>query len=302
MPTQSQIRERITSKIIEGLKANTVPWRKPWTNDPNCGAASNVISKRGYRGINVLLLGFSEFQSRWWGTYRQWQSLGGQVQRRPKNVASGDWGTQVIFYKQVQKTKLDENDEEQTESFPLLRTYTLFNLDQVEGVALDHLRPSDEPQIQIPNFRAAQEAIDATDAEIRFGGNRAFYCKPIGTWPNHTGGDFIQVPQRRQFADVRDFYSTLLHEICHWSECRLDWRGSYALGELRAEIGLCFLANELGIPQSDDLENHNLYVAHWLEELDSDPKTIFRAAASASKAADFVLSFSRQLEPEAVAS
>ena len=106
---------------------------------------------------------------------------------------------------------------------------------------------------------------------------------------------------RRQFADVRDFYSTILHELCHWSECRLDWEGSYALGELRAEIGSCFLANELGIPQSDDLENHNRYLAHWLEELDSDPRIIFRAASSASKAADFVLSFSRQSEPVAVA-
>ncbi|EMI54178.1 hypothetical protein RSSM_04397 [Rhodopirellula sallentina SM41] len=39
---------------------------------------------------------------------------------------------------------------------------------------------------------------------------------------------------------------------------------------------------------------------NWLSALDNDPKFIFKASTAASKAADFVLSFSRQEEPVAV--
>ena len=81
--------------------------------------------------------------------------------------------------------------------------------------------------------------------------------------------------------------------VTHWSEWRTGWSGSYAEGELRAEIGACFLATALGIPNSDDLTNHTAYIQSWLQALENDPKFIFRASAAASKAADFILNFSR---------
>ena len=56
----------------------------------------------------------------------------------------------------------------------------------------------------------------------------------------------------------------------------------------------------LGVPQSSDLTNHKSYVANWLEALNKDSRFIFRAASAASKAADFILAFSRQPEPELV--
>ena len=83
----------------------------------------------------------------------------------------------------------------------------------------------------------------------------------------------------------------------HWSEHRLDWEGNYAEGELRAEIGACYALAELGVPQSDDLTNHHAYLESWLAALQRDPRFIFAASTAASKAADFVLSFSRITEP-----
>ena len=68
---------------------------------------------------------------------------------------------------------------------------------------------------------------------------------------------------------------------------------TYALGELVAEIGACFLMGESGLPTTDNLDNHAAYLKHWLKGMCDDPKFIFKAAAQASKAADFVLSFSR---------
>jgi len=92
----------------------------------------------------------------------------------------------------------------------------------------------------------------------------------------------------------------MLHELAHWSQRRLDWRGSYAEGELRAEIAAAFALAELGVPQSDELSNTEAYIAGWIKSLRSDPKFIFRASSDAKKAVDFLLSFSRQPveEPE----
>lgn len=105
----------------------------------------------------------------------------------------------------------------------------------------------------------------------------------------------MQVPHEERFESFPAFAETVLHEVGgHWSEHRLGWSGSYAEGELRAEITACFLAAALGLPDGGDLTNHAKYLASWLQALDGDPKFIFRASSAASKAAEFFLSFSRR--------
>lgn len=87
MATQAEIRQRVTDQIITALKNGTPPWRKPWSAALNTGSASNVISKKRYTGINPLLLHLAsmkwKFQSKWWGTFQQWSSLGSSVKKRP---------------------------------------------------------------------------------------------------------------------------------------------------------------------------------------------------------------------------
>ena len=97
------------------------------------------------------------------------------------------------------------------------------------------------------------------------------------------------------------YYESLCHELIHWSETRLEWDRAaegYAAGELVAEIGGCFMASELGLPTGESLANHAAYLQSWLQAMASDPKYIFKASAQASKAVDYLLSFSRK--PEAV--
>jgi antirestriction protein ArdC len=241
------------------------------------------------------------YTSRFWGTFDQWKSLGAQVQKRPADVKPGCWGTQIVFYRQIKKTKI-ENGEEKKETFPLLRSYCVFNIDQVDGSSVDYLRASTEPDAELvhPDYGAAKEAISATGADIRFGGDRAFYARPIGEWPNHHDGDYIQLPHASQFEAPKEFISTSFHELAHWSEVRLGWTGSYSMGELVAEITACFATAQLGIPCSDDLSNHTAYLASWLKDLENDPKAILKAASQASKATAFLLGFHRnnQRQPD----
>ena len=61
----------------------------------------------------------------------------------------------------------------------------------------------------------AEGFFAALGADIRTGGNRAFYAP---------GYDFVQMPDFATFKSAAAFYGTLAHEICHWTkhERRLD--------------------------------------------------------------------------------
>ena len=80
-----------------------------------------------------------------------------------------------------------------------------------------------------------------------------------------------------------------MHELAHWSEVRLGWdheKHGYAAGELVAEMASCFIAQELGIPNGELVENHVAYLADWLKSMRGDPTYIFKASSQASKVAD----------------
>ena len=59
---------------------------------------------------------------------------------------------------------------------------------------------------------------------------------------------------------------------------------------------MVFVCRELGVPASENLENHIAYVATGYKRCVTIPGSSFTASAQASKAADFILSFSRKPE------
>src|SRR5438093_404147 len=102
MPSQADIRENITSTLIDLLRKGTKPWQRPWSSDPACcGLPRSISTGKAYSGINVLILEAAamarNFKSKTWGTYRAISAAGGQVQRRPADVKPGQWGTQIVF-------------------------------------------------------------------------------------------------------------------------------------------------------------------------------------------------------------
>ena len=294
MPSQTDIRQNITNQILSALESGSVPpWRRPWRLGKNAGAPTNVVSKRSYRGLNPILLSphaeKHQLTSKWYGTFAQWKRLGGRVMRRPDNVPQGQWGCQICFWSPVTKKIENDNGELEDDRFFVLRMYTVFSVDQVEGTHLDHLRAGkdDTGESLTVDYQPAEDAIKATGASIRCGGVKAFYSPT---------NDYIQVPPKATFESLDEYYGTTCHELCHWSEhsSRLNWsrkekQNSYALGELVAEIGSCYLCRELGVPASENLENHIAYVGNWLQAMRNDPRFIFMASAQASKAADFIL-------------
>lgn len=288
MPSQAEIRKAITNRIVEALREGKVPpWRSPWVGHPNAGLPTNIVSNKRYRGINVLLLHLHQLRyglkSEFFGTFNQCKGIAAHVKPRPSDVPPGQWGCPIILFKPITKIERNDNGEEVEVEYPVLRTYVVFGIDQVERAHLDRYRVGElSVNPDFCDFEPAEKAIEAIGADIRLGGEQAFYRR---------SGDFICCPHKQRFPKEKEFYAALLHELVHWSEVRLDWKGSYAEGELRAEIASAFALAELGVPQSDDLSNSQAYIASWLDAMANDPAYIFRASTQASKAVDFLLSF-----------
>ncbi len=291
-----QLRTEITNQIIEALESgNLPPWRKPWSTT-NSGPHRNMVSQRPYSGVNPLCLELASqrhgFTSSVWATFNQWKQAGGFVKKRPGNVKPGQWGTTICFTAPVTKKKRADDGSEDEDKFWILKSYTVFNLDQVDG-PFDHLRPSEpEPTKLFENFEAGDELIAATGADIR-SGNQAFY---------NPACDYIVLPPKESFHSSPEYYETVFHELSHWCEPehRLNWdrKGEgYAMGELIAEISANYLAAELGIPNSERIGQSGAYLKSWLQSLKDDNRAIFRACSQASKSCSYLLSFVRTPEP-----
>ncbi len=201
------IAEEITNRILEDLEKGVTPWEKPWKHGKGLPLPVNASTQKRYRGINTFCLWHKQiekgFSSPAWITFNQAKALKG-------NVRKGEKGTDVVFYKKLSKTKsLNLEDEVllEEQSFWVLRTYTVFNLDQVEG--LDHLKPHPET---IEPFQAIEEAegilVDSGAEIIHAAVDRAFYDRLK---------DFITLPLKESFESPEAYYGTALHEVVHHS-------------------------------------------------------------------------------------
>ena len=103
---------------------------------------------------------------------------------------------------------------EEEEKYWILRKFVVFNAEQVEGAAAREYQDVEIPDTKTdfkPDFEPAEELVQATGAEIFFGGDRAFYQSPSpeGSFGRIIpSGDFIQVPHKSCFVEG-GYYPTL---------------------------------------------------------------------------------------------
>jgi len=275
----------VTARIVAALERGTPPWVRPWSSVAEA-LPVNAQTRRPYRGINFTLLSLQGsaqgYVSNRWATYRQALEMGGQVRK-------GQTGATIVFW-QLRKvaataeTFPDTNPAElPNKVFPLLRAYTVFNVDQMDG--LDIQGAAAKPPAW-PAEARAEELLLMSGATRRHGGTKAYYRPDT---------DEIQLPPRTAFPTASGYYNVALHELIHWSghpnRCVRDFSGrfrdaAYCAEELVAELGSAYLCAHCPI---DGELRHASYLSTWLTLLKADKRAIFTAAAKAQQAADYIL-------------
>jgi len=300
--------EEITNKIIKVLESNTRPWVQPWD-----GGGVLPIPMRhnntAYQGINTLILwqeaGEGGYNSPYWMTFKQAKILGG-------NVKKGQTATTIFYAGSIAANNDNKENEEgggnSQDSEPnksktqkplyrkFMKSYKVFNANQVDNLPEGYYKPLDSDNINISkntdeleSLPKLEEFIKNTKANIKHGGIKAYY--KLST-------DYIQMPEMKLFKNSNAYYSTICHELIHWSGSteRLNRNlggkrfgdAGYAMEELVAELGAAFLSSSLGIVP-DVREDHAPYIASWLKVLKSDKRAIFNAASLAQAASNYLL-------------
>jgi antirestriction protein ArdC len=160
----------VSARIVAELERGAAPWIKPWAATAGQNVPQNAVTNRPYSGCNVILLWLA--RDRGWAaprflTFKQALDAGGNVRR-------GEHGTKVYFVKQLQVND-PEAEQEHSRLIPMMREYTVFNVDQCDGLP-DTVRAGRPMRVRNPDERdaLADQFLQSTGAEIREGNGEAY--------------------------------------------------------------------------------------------------------------------------------
>lgn len=280
----SKVYEIATQKILEAMDKGTLPWRKPWSGTDS--KPFNGATGRAYSGGNFFLLGMLGYSVPAFVTFNQ-------IKAANATIKDGQEKTHfpVFYWKLLER----ENDKGIKETFPMLRYFLVWNVEQLDGFDSAKLREFNDAAMQYDHdpIESAENIVagyaDAPKMVIE-ASDRAFY---------HPTLDEIHAPKMEQYEKVQEYYAVLFHEMGHSTghKTRLNRKeinepayfGSheYSLEELVAELTASFLCAESGIDNT--IDNSAAYIKGWHEKLSNDPKLFWTAAGRAQKAADYIL-------------
>jgi antirestriction protein ArdC len=212
---KTDLYQNVTDQIVASLEQGVRPWMKPWNAEDAAGRITRPLRANGipYQGINVLVLWGESvtkgYSAPIWMTFRQALELQGHVRK-------GERGSTVVYASTVTRTGTDaETGEDRQETIPFLKSYTVFNVEQIEGLPA-HFHAVGEPRLDpVQRVERAESFFASIKADIRHGGNRAYY---------NIDSDFVQMPPFEAFRDAESYYAAPAHECTHWTrhQSRLD--------------------------------------------------------------------------------
>lgn len=269
--------EMVTDRVIRALESGNIPWEKPWGGCRS--GAYNFITRKSYSLMNQMLLKHRGA----YGTFKQWTEKGGKIRKGEKSEIVVFWKFQIV-------EEENEDGEKEEKKIPILKYYNVFHVSQVEGVTVKEEELPEVKPIESAE-KIKREYVEREHIRIlEYTTNEAFYSP---------AGDFIQVPERGQYRDVNEFYSTLYHEMVHSTghKSRLNrlerdahfGNEIYSKEELVAELGAAFLMNLLGIETKKTFRNSTAYIQNWIQVLKNDPRFVVSAAGKAEKAVHYIM-------------
>lgn len=276
--------QMIRERVIQLMKTEGSNWTKTWIGG---GSPINFSTKKPYRGMNHFWLAIQGFSSNEWGTFNQWSDKGYQIKKGSKSSF-------VVFCELKPKKKewLEGAELEafqQTGKLPnyfLWKVYRVFNADQIEGYESTNIVKNRTTELTVQEALEIDQFIKATGAKINEHGQPHY--KP--------STDTIGMPNIKAFYSDVDYYSTLLHELTHWtghqSRCDREMSGmfgteSYAKEELVAEIGSAFLCSLKGVEKTVR-PDHASYLNNWIEIISESDNALQSAFSQAQKAVDYL--------------
>ena len=296
------VRQAVTDRIIAMLQQGGHVLRERWARAAARGMPRNGKTGAPYRGANVLLLWEAAIEAGYasnvWLTYRQAQSLGGQVRKGERGVLCAHFERRARERRGEADDALSEGgvDEEVMAANAGARAgvllclpFWVFNVAQIDGLPLEVVDLGIvSPMGPREPVERAMRLLGGCNATIRHGFDQAAYLPAL---------DEIRLPWPRQFTSPEAQCATALHELVHWtghpdrlnrSFGRRFGDAAYAFEELVAELGSAFVMGHCGLVDAT-VEGHAAYIDAWRQVLRGDRTAIFTAARLAEEAFAFIV-------------
>src|ERR1700691_1161773 len=158
----SDIYQRVTAQIVASLEQGVRPWLKPWNAEHAAGRITRPLRGNGvpYQGINVLMLWGAAVERGYaapiWMTFKQALELGGCVRK-------GERGNPVVYASTFSRTETDgESGEESERDIPFLKGYTVFNVEQIDGLPAHFTAPAEPCLDPVQRIAHAEQFFSAT--------------------------------------------------------------------------------------------------------------------------------------------
>lgn len=276
MTQRNEARDALVAQVLKMLDSGVIPWRKPWSE--GTGTPVNAVTGKPYRGMNRILLAWSD-KGRYWAGYGQWRKIGAQVR-------SGERAT--VIWAPTRWLTVTDKPTGKTVRIPIgFKAVNVFSASQVSGWTAPKVETRDVPPIE----RAEAIVANMPNAPtVRYTSDGDLACySPVF--------DCVQVPTRDRFVSAEAFYCTLFHELSHStgheSRCKREGIGNmerheYSREELVAEFGALFTCGEVGIAPVV-VENSAAYIKTWRDRIANAPDLMDAVVTDAEKASDYIL-------------
>ena len=153
---------------------------KPWSAEHTAGRISRPLRHNGtpYRGMNILLLWGEAMEKGYaapiWMTFKQALELDAHVRK-------GEHGSLVVYANSITKTETNDKGEDTEREIPFMKGYTVFNVEQIEGLPAHYYAKPENPLPLVRAHRERRPLHDRTPPRPSTTAATAPFMRPRGT-------------------------------------------------------------------------------------------------------------------------
>lgn len=194
---RTDVYQKITDQIVTAKEQGVRSWHQPWKAEHGARRITRPLRSNGtpYQGINVLMLWWAALEKGYaapiWMTFKQALDLKAHVRK-------GEHGSLVVYADKIFRAETDaKTGEEGERAIPFMKGYTVFNVEQIEGLPEHYYGKPQASLGSIELIEHAESFLAATGANVVHGGSRACYVPST---------DNIHMPCIDFFRDAVSYY------------------------------------------------------------------------------------------------
>ena len=294
--------KKLGSKIADGLNEDGLKWLKSFTAKVSANTPKNAITLKEYQGLNWWNLGFNvmdnNYKTNYYATKKAWLKVGANIKEdETKN------GTQVFYWGQFNKKKTNiKTGEEELKNFKFLKVSWVYNVDQVNLENSTWKIPTPKKVVnQVEDNKKIEDfVLDQLGLNLQYSDDGRCYYNVVLDYINMSN-KFNFEPTKNGTTTTLEYYSTLFHELVHWTgnKKRLnrfeknkryfneDAQLEYALEELIAEIGSNILCIKFDIQKTIN-KNSIAYLKSWISRLKNDELFLIKSLTQSGQAVNYL--------------